>query len=384
MDKKQKLAFYDFLRSLNVLHRMKEEIPISIYSEGIGLHTKKIYMTRWFGIVCLRIHNFASFLFLHIFFNHFYVRKIEGHRIVESINHACIWHLWNTKHFCNMLTYGVIHTKGKGKLIMQYPRLTVNIELVQTVIFSSLLDQLFSKQLASDYLLFNAFINPEHKDLRISYLIFDYWALHICLDITVCSALVMHTSLEELVQIVWNATFLFLGKINLSLLHNTSLLQIEQNEAAIILMLAASNMISKNYDYFLSYSLQEQQASNHFSFNQLIIYLHSILIGFLLAVVCIYSIVPSSWFLFHIIIISHVLVYGCHNIFWAHGTSMGSGISKKLCLGGLLMRIGIALYHLDGICGLGIRNVVEDKAHGEQLIGVFGWIYYIAPLGGLY
>ncbi|KAL5679558.1 hypothetical protein ACJX0J_005943, partial [Zea mays] len=30
---------------------------------------------------------------------------------------------------------------------------------------------------------------PKHKDLRISYLIFDYWALHICLDITVCSAL---------------------------------------------------------------------------------------------------------------------------------------------------------------------------------------------------
>ncbi|KAL5657720.1 hypothetical protein ACJX0J_030883, partial [Zea mays] len=100
--------FYASLRKYFLLHfLMPSAIWLdSIYSEGIGLHTKKIYMKRWFGIVCLRIHNFASFnegnqdnektiekQFATC------VRKIEGHRIVEHQ----ISHLWNTKHFCNML-----------------------------------------------------------------------------------------------------------------------------------------------------------------------------------------------------------------------------------------------------------------------------------------
>ncbi|KAL5666021.1 hypothetical protein ACJX0J_026129, partial [Zea mays] len=108
LDMEEWLAFYDFLRSQHQLcARTLNAIWLdSIYSEGIGLHTKKIYMTRWFGIVCLRIHNFASFnegnqdiektiekQFATC------VRKIEGHRIVEHQ----ISHLWNTKHFCNML-----------------------------------------------------------------------------------------------------------------------------------------------------------------------------------------------------------------------------------------------------------------------------------------
>ncbi|KAL5647717.1 hypothetical protein ACJX0J_042072, partial [Zea mays] len=193
------------------------------------------------------------------------VRKLEGHIIVEHQ----ISYLWNTKHFCNMLTYGV--TKKGYYILHQYADVPLDF-----VALNNQNRMNMSKSLR--------WINcsptqaePEHKGLRISYLIFDYWALHICLDITVCSAL------------VWNATFLFLGKINLDMrtlyYGCVACCHAVRNEAARILMLAASNMISKNYDYFLSYSLQEQQASNHFSFNQLIIYLHSILIDFLLAAV---------------------------------------------------------------------------------------------------
>ncbi|KAL5647367.1 hypothetical protein ACJX0J_041722, partial [Zea mays] len=265
MDKKQKLAFYDFLRSQHQLcaRTLKKSQLVyaslrkyfllhifiaiwldSIYSEGIGLHTKKIYMTRWFGIVCLRIHNFASFnegnqdiektiekQFATC------VRKIEGHRI-KMLNFMCVdFHIqdcdvnmdidalvgensFTTKHFCNMLTYGVY-----------------------------ILHQYADVPLAFPYK--NYPTHPQHKDLSMHYLIFDYWALHICLDIT-CFGMQL---------------FFFLGK----LFFDMRTLQTVHFQA--------------HQKFFLSYSLQEQQASNHFSFNQLIIYLHSILIGFLLAAV---------------------------------------------------------------------------------------------------
>ncbi|KAL5658240.1 hypothetical protein ACJX0J_031403 [Zea mays] len=88
MTLKKSQLFYASLSKYFLLHFLIAIWLDSIYSEGIGLHTKKIYMTRWFGIVCLCIHNFASFnegnqdiektiekQFATC------VKKIEGHRI---------------------------------------------------------------------------------------------------------------------------------------------------------------------------------------------------------------------------------------------------------------------------------------------------------------
>ncbi|KAL5672354.1 hypothetical protein ACJX0J_016660, partial [Zea mays] len=250
----------------------------SIYSEGIGLHTKKKYMKRWFGINNLWLN----------------VREIEGRRIVElwlmahimekilnfmtladigqwfyfgvigliRKHQPCIYqisHLWNKmKHFCNMLlciykenkaSFHMFYQEEGDNYLLFYSSLAINFGArnTRTLPTSPIQAEVID---ATNAWFFIIGFNEVAEKKRVG--------TNVCLECNVSFSWENCSLLALFENLLWHVLLNVLPSNEC-----VACCHAVRNETSIILMLGASNMISKNF-----YCQEQQAQAVHFQAHQ--------------------------------------------------------------------------------------------------------------------